>query len=993
MSTTVSAGVTSTGLTVGPATPLVVLSGGQAQFVTVLSGGSASLSSGAIGGFLTVSRGGVVSGIGELAGVSFDAGVIDDMYVGADALVEVLAGGAADYMGVTSSGTVVVEAGAAASGLLIQDGGLVEVLGSTTSAYVESGGQEVVFSRALATGDDIQSGGLLVLAGGTARGETVESGGGLDFGGALKTNLTDAPVVATTVLSGVTLSSGATLSLVGATVLSGATVSLATGTVAESLTVSKGGVLLGPGVLAGSSYAFGSVGAVTVGGPTEVDGNAGELTLLSGGTASGVTVRMLGGLQAESGGRLSQTEVESGGFEILSAGGIGAGDIVRSGGILFLGPGGSASGERVQSGGGLYFGGAVTSNFTLAAETVAATTVLSGVTISSGAGVIFYEASVLSGATLSLGATAGALGLTVSKGATLDGPGFLVGSSDVYGAISGATVSAGFVDLHSGGHAVGVTTLDGMGLYQSQGLQIDSGASATGSIASSGGLVGVLGSAIDTVVMSGGAEFVESTGVATGDLIQSGGVLYVLPGAVVSNETVLTSGALAFGGDLKSSFTLPSVSGLKTTVVLNGVTVSSGGMIEFTEATVLSGATLSLQSGAIAYDLTVSKGGVVVGPGPLQANNGIAGEVSGVTLEGSLALSAGAVASGVTVSFGIVDVAAGARAAGTVFAGSGFLDDLGSAAGTVLRIGAQIQVDSGGLASGDIISSGGLEVVLASGTASGTLVSNGGKRLISSGGLGVGAQVLSGGLAYVYTGGVDKGAVVSSRGEEVVAAGGAALDLSLIAGGKLVDEGEVRIGGAGTLAGTLSGSGALVQTETGDLVVDGLGTTFTGKAVIDAGTIELATHGALGTGSVQFVEPATGSAVLQIDAADAPAAGGTFANTLSNFNSAHEEIDLRSIAYVAGASATIVGSTLVLSDGGKTYLFNIAGATAGAYPVLSDGHGGTLIDPTALKPKTVAFAQAAAAFAPADAAKTALVSSASAAGHTPFAATASAGRP
>jgi hypothetical protein len=130
---------------------------------------------------------------------------------------------------------------------------------------------------------------------------------------------------------------------------------------------------------------------------------------------------------------------------------------------------------------------------------------------------------------------------------------------------------------------------------------------------------------------------------------------------------------------------------------------------------------------------------------------------------------------------------------------------------------------------------------------------------------------------------------------------------------------------------------------------------------------------------VQFVKPATGSAVLQIDAADAPTANETFANTIVNFSSAGEDIDLRSVAYVAGASAKVVGSTLVLTDGGATYTFDISGGPAAAYPVLSDGHGGTLIDP-----KTVAFAQAAAAFAPSDAAKTALISSTSAMGPTPF---------
>jgi hypothetical protein len=119
--------------------------------------------------------------------------------------------------------------------------------------------------------------------------------------------------------------------------------------------------------------------------------------------------------------------------------------------------------------------------------------------------------------------------------------------------------------------------------------------------------------------------------------------------------------------------------------------------------------------------------------------------------------------------------------------------------------------------------------------------------------------------------------------------------------------------------------------------------------------------------------------VLQIDAADAPKAGGTFANVISNFNGVNEDIDLTSIAFVSGAAAAISGSTLVLTDGGETYSFDIAGGTAAGYSVTSDGHGGTLIDPSA-----ALFAQTAAAFAPADAAKTALASGASPTDHMPL---------
>jgi hypothetical protein len=175
-------------------------------------------------------------------------------------------------------------------------------------------------------------------------------------------------------------------------------------------------------------------------------------------------------------------------------------------------------------------------------------------------------------------------------------------------------------------------------------------------------------------------------------------------------------------------------------------------------------------------------------------------------------------------------------------------------------------------------------------------------------------------------------------------------------------------------------------------VLSGSGAGFSGVAAIRGGTIELAAAGALGTGSVEFAEPSTGSAVLQIDAADAPAAGGTFANRIVDFSGANDDIDLRSIAFVAGATATVSGGVLVLSDGGATYKFKLAGSIAGAYTVVSDGQGGTLIDPPSPDAAVARFAQAAAAFAPSDAANAAMVSGTSPTAQTPFAhATASAG--
>jgi autotransporter passenger strand-loop-strand repeat protein len=342
-------------------------------------------------------------------------------------------------------------------------------------------------------------------------------------------------------------------------------------------------------------------------------------------------------------------------------------------------------------------------------------------------------------------------------------------------------------------------------------------------------------------------------------------------------------------------------------------------------------------------------------------------------------VSRGVTVSGATVASDQVQVVENGGVALSTDVSSGgkqLLQSGGSASGSLVSSGGELEVLAGGAATAATLR-GGQE--LDYGSASGDAVSSGGAEIVEHGGVDSGAKVANGGVLTISSGGVARGTVVSSGGSEIVSAGGVVSGLSVLSGGRLVDDGVVRIAGAGTLAGTLSGPGAVVETGGGDLLLSGSGAAFDGRGVIGGGTIELATSGALGTGYVQFLAPATGSAVLQIDAADAPAAGGTFANRISNFSGANEDIDLRSIAFVSGASATLSGSSLVLSDGGKTYRFHLAGSIAGAYPVLSDGHGGTLIDPDA-----VAFGQAAAALSPSHAGGACATSSGGSFGDTPF---------
>jgi autotransporter passenger strand-loop-strand repeat protein len=920
MTITVSSGVTQNDLTISAGDPLIVLSGGTVEYSTVLDGGSATLSTGAIGNGLTVSSGGSLVGPGDLEGYSDVAGSVSGVKVADDGFLELSSGGSALHVTVTAPAAqpysyFEIDYGATASDTSVANGFLQDY-GSAALTRIERGGEEDVFEGGRATNDivesggslvlsggkstraTVQSGGLLVLSGGEAVEDTVLSGGALGIGGyVLTSDFTAGPVASATVISGVTVSSGGILDLYDVEVAQGVTVSLTSGTRGDDVFVDPGGVVDGPGALTGQTYVEGAINGVSI---------EGQLELTSGGIARGVTVAADGSLQVDFGASDTGATALSG--ALVNVLGAASGVVVASKGEEYVNSGGVDAGATVQKGGEavVYSGGVAERG-----------------TIENG-GVLALDGGTVTGE-------------TVLSGGTVDFEGLL--TSDVTaGRVTGASVVAG-VTLSSGA----LINVDGATVAAGATVSVAAGVVVSGLYVNTGGTVagrGVLAGFSDDSGLVSGLTIGDPTANADGDL-------FVLSGGALSGVTIAAGGQVFLDSGA-------SATGL---LVLDRATVNVGGSVAI--AQVESGATFSLASGALASNVAVASGGVVVGPGDLAGVDRIAGELSAVTLAagGAVELAAGGTAIGVTL-------ADQTTAPTTEFE----LDSGGTAAATVVGSNTREVVRSGGLASATTVLNGGLEYVLAAGIGAGTQVSAGGREIIASGGATRVTSVLSGGV-------------------ESIAAGGLALELSVLAGGTLDDNGQVRIGGAGALDGTLAGSGAIVQTESGDLVLGAAGAAFTGRAVIEGGTIELGTANALGSGSVQFVEPSTGSAVLQIDAADAPAAGGTFANTIEGFSGANEDIDLRSIAYVAGATAKVTGGVLVLTDGGKTYAFKVAGSVADVDSVTSDGHGGTLIDPRA-----VAFAQTAAAFAPSAAARTGLVSSASPTAQTPFAhAAASAG--
>jgi autotransporter passenger strand-loop-strand repeat protein len=209
-------------------------------------------------------------------------------------------------------------------------------------------------------------------------------------------------------------------------------------------------------------------------------------------------------------------------------------------------------------------------------------------------------------------------------------------------------------------------------------------------------------------------------------------------------------------------------------------------------------------------------------------------------------------------------------------------------------------------------------------------------------------SVMSGGLETIASGGAASGGTVFAGATEIIAAGGAVSGLVLGSGAQLVDNGVAVFASSSAqiLAGAVSGSGMIVESGPGSLSVSGANSGFTGSIVISGGIVDLQSATAAGSAQIVFAASGAGSAGLKIESSALPAPGATFASLMSGLSTAGESIDLKGLIYKSGATATLSGSTLVLSDNGSTYNFAMGGWTASTFSVTNDGSNGVLIAPT-----------------------------------------------
>ncbi|WP_375787265.1 hypothetical protein ACE10Z_06865 [Bradyrhizobium sp. Pha-3] len=605
-----------------------LLAGGSAVFVGVSSGGTFNvagtvLSNGLVfaGGVENVQSGGLITGA-----ISSGTGVLG--------VLNVLAGGSAAYVGVSSGGTFNVS-GTVLSNVAVYGGGVENVLsggvvtGVTGSGTGVSGGTVNVLAGGALDHLTVSSGTLNVSAGGTAHNIAVSSGGTFNLAGTTTSNTMVSGGGVENVLSGglisgsftagngvigtLNLLAGGSATYVG--VSSGGTFNVA-GTVLGNVGVFDGGVenVLSGGVVTGApglgtGISGGTVNVSSGGALDHLTVSSGTLNVSAGGTAHDVTVSS--GTLNVAGTIISNTLVTNTGVENVLSGGFisgasSAATIILAGGTVNVLAGGSAEHVGVSSGGIFNVAGKVLSNTGVYAGGVE--NVLSGGSISGASG----SGTGISGGTLNLSAGGMAAFVGVSSGGIFNVAGTVLSNASV--------TSGGVENVLSGGLITGAVS-SGTGISAGGVLNVLAGGTAAFVGVSSGGIFNVSGTVLSRVgVYAGGVENVFSGGVVNG---------------------AVGSGTAVSGGT---------------------VNVFSGGALD--HLTVSSGGVFNVASGATAHDIAVSSGGTFKLAGTTTSNVFVFG--------GAEVVSSGGSTGPVTISGGLVELQAGSIATGGItFSGSG----------------------------------------------------------------------------------------------------------------------------------------------------------------------------------------------------------------------------------------------------------------------------------------------------------------------------------
>ena len=531
----------------------------------------------------------------------------------------------------------------------------------------------------------------------------------------------------------------------------------------------------------------------------------------------------------------------NGGVEQLSGNNTYAGGTTLNGGTLLV----SSDANLGNPGGALNFNGgtlentaSITTSRAINASGAVNIITDTGTTLTDTAGAIAGNGPINKGGagTLVLGADNSNGGVNIVAGALQ-----LTGTSTDTGAVniaSGATLAIagngsdasassinnnGTFDLSGANNGQSITSLAGNGTVNlgNNGVTLTNASGIySGTITGNGG-----------VTLNGGTEELSGNNTYSGGTTLNGGTLLVSSDANLGDA----SGALNFNGG-----TLENTADITTARAIN----ASGPVNIVTDA----GTTLTDTAGAITGNGPINKGGT--GTLVLGADNSTGGMNIGagtVQLTGA-STDAGAVnvATGATLAIvgngsdanassinnsGTLDIS-GAHATQSIgsLAGNGTVN-LGSNGLTLTNANGNFSGTIGG--QGGVTVNGGTEVLSGTNTYTGGTTLNGGNLVVSSD-----ANLGAAGTPVTFNGGTLTATQSMSTSRNLVINSGGAVFNAV--NGAVVED-----------SGAITGTGGLVKTGDGTLVVSG-DNTFTGGTLIDGGVVKIDTGSSLGSGAIML---------------------------------------------------------------------------------------------------------------------------------------------
>jgi len=409
----------------------------------------------------------------------------------------------------------------------------------------------------------------------------------------------------------------------------------------------------------------------------------------------------------------------------------------------------------------------------------------------------------------------------------------------------------------------------------------------------------ITSSQIGVVLNYGG--IVQNSGVISGDY--SGVFAQYGGGTIINAAGGVIAGTAGEGAvcDRSSGISVASVnardsgSGMGCTSRLTASPISlglpGGGLIASSQ---VSGRVMT------SYGIALRSGGSVSNSGLISGNHG--GINIGLDGEGTVTNAASGVIAGLdSYSIGIqLKVAGSVLNSGSITGGQGGIA-LTGATGTVRNAG---------------VISGGVDAVTFSGTTMGLLIVDAGASftgLVDGGGLSTLELAADASIGTIFGLGTQ---FVNFQQERIDA--GASWNLT---GANTIASGATLTNG-----GTVTVTGTLVQS--GTWVNDG-------GSIVDYGLLEIAAGDTLGGGTVIF----SGSGALQDDTLR-DSGLSSMDSAIANFDY-RNELDLRGLGYVTGATASFADGVLTVSSGGNSVRVGLTTPVVTQFMARSDGQGGT----------------------------------------------------